>query len=102
MRGSKAETFGLLYKLWSCGPDLFFLLLFPCTPFIHQCFFDQLQRWITPVKIVSFICIVLKHRLRVASAEQGRTGSYFFSAAKKSKQKMPPLMRKLLKINSFH
>jgi hypothetical protein len=31
-----------------------------------------------------------------------RAGSYFFSSAKKSKQKMPPLMKKLLKINPFH
>jgi len=30
-----------------------------------------------------------------------QAGSYFFSLAKKSKQKMPPLMKKLLKIISF-
>jgi len=31
-----------------------------------------------------------------------RAGSYFFSSAKKSKQKMPPLMKKLLKITALH
>jgi hypothetical protein len=31
-----------------------------------------------------------------------RMGSSFFSTAKKRKQKTPPLMKKLLKINPFH
>ena len=31
-----------------------------------------------------------------------RAGSSFFSTAKKRMQKMPPLLKKLLKINTFH